>query len=351
MRLKRDLLRRSSVGAIFTRRSVSSRGPGAGETYGVDGTFAFYDALSINTYWARTRTPDSRLLAAPAAGAAPDDVSYRAQLNYAGDRYGVELEHLVVGTDFNPEVGFLRREDFARSYGLFRFSPRPQRLAAIRKLIWEGRFDYITDRRGVLETRQAFGQFGIEFENSDRLTFDYTRNYEYLDRPFRIARDVAIPVGGYRFQDLLASFELGRQRRFSGLVTAQHGGFFGGTKTSLGFGLGGGISSGRLEITRQLSFEPGLSINRITLPQGRFTTNLVTTRTTYTATPLMFFSALVQYNSANASLGANLRFRWEYQPGSELFVVYNEQRDTLVPRFPGLENRAVVVKINRLFRF
>ena len=351
VRLKRDLLRRSSVGAIFTRRSVSSHGPGASETYGVDGTFAFYDALSINTYWARTRTPDSRLLATPSPDAAPDDVSYRAQLNYAGDRYGVELEHLVVGTDFNPEVGFLRREDFARSYGLFRFSPRPQALAAIRKLIWEGRFDYITDRRGVLETRQAFGQFGIEFENSDRLTFDYTRNYEYLDRPFRIARDVAIPVGGYRFQDLLVSFELGRQRRFSGLVSAQHGGFFGGTKTSLGFGLGGGISSGRLEITRQLSFEPGLSINRIALPQGRFTTNLVTTRTTYTVTPLMFFSALVQYNSANASLGANLRFRWEYQPGSELFVVYNEQRDTLVPRFPGLENRAVVVKINRLFRF
>jgi hypothetical protein len=42
---------------------------------------------------------------------------------------------------------------------------------------------------------------------------------------------------------------------------------------------------------------------------------------------------------------------WEYQPGSELFVVYNEQRDTLARRFPGLENRAFVVKINRLFRF
>ena len=351
LRVKRDLLRRSSVGAIFTRRSVSARGPGASETYGVDGTFAFYDALSINTYWARTRAPDALLLAGPATGGTADDVSYRAQLNYAGDRYGVELEHLVVGTDFNPEVGFLRREEFECSYGLFRFSPRPQALAAVRKLLWEGRFDYITDRHGVLETRQVFGQFGIEFENSDRLTFDYTRNYEYLDRPFRIARAVAIPVGGYRFQDLLVSFELGRQRRFSGLVTAQHGGFFGGTKTSLGFGLGGGIAGGRLEITRQLSLEPGVSINRITLPQGRFTTNLVTTRTTYTVTPLMFFSALVQYNSGNNSIGANLRFRCEYQPGSELFVVYNEQRDTLVPRFPGLENRAVVVKVNRLFRF
>ena len=68
-------------------------------------------------------------------------------------------------------------------------------------------------------------------------------------------------------------------------------------------------------------------------------------------TPLMFVSALLQYNSSNKSLGANIRFRWEYQPGSELFVVYNEQRDTLTPRFPELENRAFIIKINRLFRF
>ena len=32
-------------------------------------------------------------------------------------------------------------------------------------------------------------------------------------------------------------------------------------------------------------------------------------------------------------------------------MVYNEQRDTLTPRFPELENRAFIIKINRLFRF
>ena len=68
-------------------------------------------------------------------------------------------------------------------------------------------------------------------------------------------------------------------------------------------------------------------------------------------TPLMFFSALLQYNSSNNSLGANIRFRWEYQPGSELFVVYNEQLDTLMPRVPELESRAFIVKVNRLLRF
>ena len=51
----------------------------------------------------------------------------------------------------------------------------------------------------------------------------------------------------------------------------------------------------------------------------------------------MFVSALIQYNSANNALSSNIRLRWEYQPGSELFVVYNEQRDTLTPeRYPEL---------------
>jgi hypothetical protein len=50
-------------------------------------------------------------------------------------------------------------------------------------------------------------------------------------------------------------------------------------------------------------------------------------------------------------VSANVRLRWEYRPGSELFVVFNEQRDTLSTRFPDLVNRAVIVKANRLFRF
>jgi hypothetical protein len=65
----------------------------------------------------------------------------------------------------------------------------------------------------------------------------------------------------------------------------------------------------------------------------------------------MFTSALIQYTSATNTLSANVRFRWEYRPGSELFVVYNDQRDTLRPGFPDLQNRAIIVKVNRLFRY
>jgi hypothetical protein len=89
----------------------------------------------------------------------------------------------------------------------------------------------------------------------------------------------------------------------------------------------------------------------VRLPEGDFLARLVSARTTYTVTPMVFVSGLVQYNSSNNALGANIRLRWEYEPGSELFVVYNEGRDTLLRGAPTLESRAFVVKINRLFRF
>ena len=49
----------------------------------------------------------------------------------------------------------------------------------------------------------------------------------------------------------------------------------------------------------------------------------------------MFVSALVQYNSCINAVSTNARLRWEYQPGSELFVVYNEERNTLRRGFPA----------------
>ena len=94
-----------------------------------------------------------------------------------------------------------------------------------------------------------------------------------------------------------------------------------------------------------------MSFNWISLPQGELLMQLVAVRSTYTLTPRMFSAALVQFNSSNNALSTNIRFRWEYQPGSELFVVYTDERDTLLRGFPSLENRAIVVKVTRLFRF
>ena len=80
-------------------------------------------------------------------------------------------------------------------------------------------------------------------------------------------------------------------------------------------------------------------------------------RTDYGFSPRRFVSALLQYRSTDHVVSSNLRFRWEYRPGSELFIVYTDERDTTDERIAapalvrGLKNRALVVKINRLLRF
>ena len=334
-RVKRDVLRRSAVGALFTGRSVSVEGTGTNQVFGVDGVFSFYDNLNINSYLAKSET----------SGLNGDDLSYQTQLDYTGDRWGIKLERLMVDTNFNPEVGFVRREDFQRNFGSFRFSPRPLSIAAIRKLLFEGSIDFTTDNAGLLETRIQQGLFGIELDNGDRFFTGVTGNYEFLKEPFKIATDVTIPVGGYSFLNTRVVYALGQQRVVSGGLTFDRGSFFGGDRTSIGY------LNGRIGVTPQLTVEPSLSLNWINLPQGSFSTELVGARTTFTLTPRMFVAALLQFNSGNDSLGTNIRFRWEYGPGSEIFVVYTDARDTLTPQFPTLENRAFVVKITRLFRF
>ncbi len=336
LRIKRDILRRSRVGAIFTNRSVSLKGDGANQALGLDGSFSFHDNVNLYGYYARTNTP----------GLEADNESYQAAFSYEGDLYGLLVDHLLVGENFNPEIGFMRRDNFRRSYVYAQFSPRPRGIAAVRQFTWGGSLDYIENGAGQIETRILSGRFQTSFENSDSLSADIQEDYEFLTDPFDITDEVTLPVGGYTFRDFQVSYRMGPQRRLAGNLSFQHGEFFDGDITAVGY------SRGRIEVTRQFAVEPSVSLNRITLPQGAFTARVATTRLTYTFTPRMFASALLQYNSTDNVLSTNVRLRWEYQPGSELFVVYNDQRDTWLNRgFPLLQNRAFVVKLTRQFRF
>ena len=339
VRMKRDILRRSSIGGLFTNRSVSLAGDGSSQAYGADATFSFYDNVSLLAYVAKTETP----------GVDSQDTSYQGRFNYAGDLYGFQAEHLVVEDNFIPEVGFLRRDNFRRTYTTARFSPRLRSSDLIRQFRVEGSFDYIlTADTGLVETRQSQLGFSTELENSDRFGVSVADNYEFLVNPFTPGPGVTFPVGGYGFRDVEATYSLGAQHRISGTFTVRAGEYFSGDIRTIGF------SRGRVELTQQFSLEPSVSVNWIDTPQGSFRTDLIVSRVNYTFTPRMFFSALIQYNSSSNTISNNFRLRWEYTPGSELFVVYSEDRDTnpLMPdRFSELQNRGFVVKVNRLFRF
>jgi hypothetical protein len=186
----------------------------------------------------------------------------------------------------------------------------------------------------------------VEFTNSDLFSVTYTDNFERLVRPFVISTGVTLPVGPYDFHTTRIGYIGGQQRRYSGEVAYEIGTFYNGDRQTFA------LNMARLQVTPQVSLEPSFSINWVDLVQGAFTAKVARTRATYTITPRMFVSGIVQYSSAGTSFGSNVRFRWEYRPGSELFVVYTDDYNTeeLRPDVTALRNRAFVIKFNRLFR-
>ena len=143
MRLRRNVLRRSNVGGIFTRRSVSTVSPGASELAGLDLNLAFYQNVYISGYLARSQT-ETRT---------GDDLAYRTQFNYAADRYGIQFDRNVVERNFNPEVG----SSGARTSGAISppapVAPVPRTIQLVRKLTYQGSLEYITDNNNHLESR------------------------------------------------------------------------------------------------------------------------------------------------------------------------------------------------------
>ncbi|MEW5984561.1 MAG: DUF5916 domain-containing protein [Acidobacteriota bacterium] len=334
-RLKRDILRRSAVGVMATYRSEAEDGSGPASAFGVDASLAFYDNLSFNMYWAATRTGGTR----------GKDQSYRGQARYEGDKYGFEVDHVTVQPNFRPEVGFLRREDFRRNFGKARFSPRPEWWKAVRRLNFEASLEQFTDNRGVLESQEAEGLFRVQYLSGDIFTVEYSNYYELLAEPFDVTDEAIVPPGGYHFQDAEVSYLLGPQRPVNGTVSVVAGSFYDGTKRQVGF-------RGRVDLVRSLTLEPGITLARIKAGTGAFHSTLATMRATYAFSPRMVFAGLIQVNTKDGVASANLRYRWEFSPGSELFVVYSEGRDMTQPtRLPALETRSFVVKITRLFRF
>src|SRR5690606_28781714 len=130
------------------------------------------------------------------------DDSYRAWLDYPADRYGVQIEHLTVGPNFHPEVGFVRRSDLRRHFAELRFSPRPRGSALVRKLTDQGSFDYMTNTAGRLESRDVKARFQTEFHSGDSASAEFTRTFEFLPEPFEIHEGIVLPVDGYGFADL-----------------------------------------------------------------------------------------------------------------------------------------------------
>jgi hypothetical protein len=239
----------------------------------------------------------------------------------------------------------MRRTNFIQNVAQLRLSRRPRTQSAIRKFNLESGLEYITNNDEQLENRQARVGLRTEMQSGDSWNLQYARDFEWVDEAFTIV-GLQLPGGAYHYSTIRGGYTLGTQRKISGEISAARGSFYDGDRTELTY-------RGRAEISSRVSVEPTVSVNWLDLPTGSVTATVASGRGTLSFTPRMLVATLIQYNSAGHLVTTNIRYRWEYRPGSELFVVYSDGRDTrhvFGGENPSLMNRGFTVKLTRLFR-
>ena len=201
---------------------------------------------------------------------------------------------------------------------------------------------YMTDQHHRMVTRTQHFMNAFHLDDGSFVNVIYQRNLDVLDVPFEIQRNVQIPIGTYKFDELTLTYNTNPARRFYERFTYQPMGFYGGTRHTVSGAVGVRGSS-------HLSSELQFSRNDVKLPYGDFLANLAILRVDYAVSPRATVRSLTQYNSLTREVTNSIRFNFIYRPGSDIYVVYNDLQQTGVPH--GLftpSDRQFVVKMNYL---
>ena len=322
IRLKRDMLARSSIGGILT--NVQGGGQ-VNRVYGADASF----------YLRRLWFLEGWLAGMDESGASRSGAGY-GRVAYERDRVGAGYTLLSIGEGFRPGVGFVRRPDSRQHASEVRFSPRPQ-WNLVRQLHFRGTVDYTTNQQNVLESRDRAASAQVEFETGHIATLTSTNVSESIATPFRLRSDVAIASGVYTFNNVALTVQTPSRRHLNIRSTITTGGFWNGSRDEF-------VTSGDYRPSTHLKLSWNYSINRVSLPGGRWTSHLLSSGFMIPFDANMAILSLFQYNRDTRQISSNIRFRWIPKPRSDFYIVYNEL-DSDDPRLIRV-NRSLTVKMN-----
>ncbi len=310
VRLRRDVLGRSNIGLIALNRD-----PGEESDYnralGADMSLSLLDAaLSVRSFVAKTWSPES----------SDEDMAGLLAIEHRAGDTETSFSYLDVQENFDPEIGFVPRDNSRRIKSSFRYRPRPS-TPWIRTFSMGPRITYLMDQGGTLQTRDVELSIFTNLEIGDWIGVRIRDRYEYLDGSFDIHEEIEVPAGEYRFTNVGLNLFSNDARTVSGRGSVETGQFFDGTRHRVSGEL-------RLKFSGRLALESNYEINRINLPDGNFTTNRLTSRFLYSFTPDFYVRGLLQWNSADELVGGNCLLNYRYLPGCDLFLVYNQAWDT-----------------------
>jgi hypothetical protein len=330
LRLKSNILSTSSVGVMLTRNTGSPLG-GTNRAVGFDSHFTFMRYLSLQGFLAKSFS----------TGVDEREWTGKGTIRWASDRYVLGLERMQIDENFRPEMGFVRRAEpgwkgLEQTQAEVGYNPRPG-ISWIRQFNISGTLDYLANREGLLETREGQFSFSTDLQSGDVLGMDFSRNYERLVRPFRIAGDGGtVPVGAYHFNEFSARYTAYRGRRITGNVGLTRGGFFDGTLTSFAI-------SPSFRPNPNVSFAPSVEWNRITRLGTTFITRELNTEVNYSLSQKWLTRTALVWNSQDSNVLVNFRLNYIFRPGDDLFFVYSESR--AYGDIGGLINLALIVKL------
>lgn len=333
LRVKRDILQRSSIGAILVNRqgATSTGGGSYNRVGGLDVEFNPTNHYKLKAFWMGSATPGVR----SSAG------STRVESIFENELYRFITVYEDVGANFNPEVGFIERNAIHQYYGQLAYKPRPKFIPHVQQMEFETQIEYYTDRAGRLATRQTELSWETVFNNSAELFFRPIEDVtDVLTEPFGIRPGIVIPAGTYHFNRPRVSFTSDMSKRIVFNVREQWGDFYSGRR----YETSGGMT---WRPNPHLLLDLSESYNRVHLPAGSFTTSLFAARLNYNFSRKLLTSALVQLNSAARISVINVRLRYNYRPNSDFFVIYNQTTGAGLDR----PSYSFQIKLTRDFTF
>jgi len=335
-RVSRDLPNRSSIGAILTNRQATgdlAPDNAYGRTFGLDGKIGIGMTSVLSGFLSKTDTP----------GVDEGDYAYNLRSQTNRPQWDFNVGYQEVGAGFNPETGFLSRRGYRKPDVFLMTRFRPKDFIKIQELRPHANFRGFWGLDGFQETGYMHIDNHWQFRDSTEIHTGMNLTREGVRRPFEIFPGVIVPPGTYDHAEAQIVAMSNQGVPFSVSMRTTIGGFFGGDRRSFNPSL-------RMRAGEALTAQIDYQRNNINLPGGKFATNLVRTRVSYSFTSRMFTQALIQYNDRADVWSMNFRFGWLQAANTGLFVVYTDTRGLydLFER-PERTDRSLTVKYSYMF--
>ena len=327
-RINQQFGARSSLGGLLVnRKGLGDLPEDKNGTFALDGKLGLGKKAQLSGYIAKTSTP----------GVTKGAHSFRFQSQYEWNGWILNAAYTEVGEGFNPEVGFLLREDFRKPEALIYKAIRMNNKLGLLEIrphtSWRSYWDF----QGQLVTSFLHVDNHWEFTSGTEIHTGINFTSEGVYKSFDISKGVTVPVGMYNHKEAQIVFFTNQSKPV--YISTRHvlGGFFGGKRYNNSITVG-------IRVGDKFNSEFILNRNDVNLPYGDFKTNIVRSRLSYSFTPRLYVQSLVQYNSVADAWSANFRIGWLQQANTGLFLVFNA---TTLKSEPN--NRSFIIKYSRMF--